>query len=127
MKEQAEFEAQEREAVYRAIASRRDVRRGFLEKPLPDALIHRFLSAAHCAPSVGFMQPSRFVLIRDNGARQAVHAQRLWRHMIVEHHMVLRDCSNYETLPSGHLRTAIRTEEENDKLVGAVAQSLQFC
>jgi threonine-phosphate decarboxylase len=47
--------------------------------------------------------------------------------MIVEHHMVLRNCSNYDALPSRHLRIAVRTEEENDKLVRAVAQSLVFC
>jgi len=63
----------EREAVYRAIATRRDVRRGFIAKPLPDELIRRLLTAAHCAPSVGLMQPSRFVLIRDVATRQAVH------------------------------------------------------
>ena len=73
MNDRAEFEVQEREAIYRAIATRRDVRRGFLEKPLPDELIRRLLSAAHCAPSVGLMQPSRFVLVRDYDVRRAVH------------------------------------------------------
>ena len=73
MIERAEFEMAEREAVYRAIATRRDVRRGFIAKPLPDELIRRLLTAAHCAPSVGLMQPSRFVLIRDVATRQAVH------------------------------------------------------
>jgi len=74
MTERAEFEALERDAVYRAIATRRDVRRGFIDEPLPQDLIHRLLSAAHCAPSVGLMQPSRFVLVRDRGIREAVHA-----------------------------------------------------
>ena len=73
MTERAEFEMRERDAVYRAIATRRDVRRGFLEKPLPDELIHRLLSAAHSAPSVGLMQPSRFVVVRDYDVRRAVH------------------------------------------------------
>ena len=68
-----EFEAPERDAIYRAIATRRDVRRGFLDKPLPDELLHRLLAAAHCAPSVGLMQPSRFVVIRSASVRQAVH------------------------------------------------------
>jgi threonine-phosphate decarboxylase len=78
-----------------------------------DALgIHTYPSAAN------------FLLLR---LPDGVSAKRLWRHMIVEHHMVLRDCSNFETLPSRHLRTAIRTEEENDKLVRAVAQSLELC
>jgi 5,6-dimethylbenzimidazole synthase len=67
------FSEIEREAVYRAIAERRDVRRGFLDKPLPEDLLHRLLAAAHRAPSVGLMQPWRFILIRDFGVRKAVH------------------------------------------------------
>jgi 5,6-dimethylbenzimidazole synthase len=67
------FKTQERNAVYRAIATRRDVRRGFVDKPMPDELLRRLLSAAHCAPSVGLMQPSRFVVIRDLSVRGAIH------------------------------------------------------
>jgi len=66
------FSEAEREAVYRAIAERRDVRRGFLDVPLPDELIQRLLTAAHSAPSVGLMQPSRFIVIRDRSIREAV-------------------------------------------------------
>jgi 5,6-dimethylbenzimidazole synthase len=72
MKEPA-FSDAERAAVYRVIGERRDVRRGFVETPLPDALIRRLLSAAHCAPSVGLMQPSRFIVVRDLAIRRAVH------------------------------------------------------
>jgi 5,6-dimethylbenzimidazole synthase len=64
---------EEREAIYRVIASRRDVRSGFLATPLPQDLLLRLLSAAHCAPSVGLMQPSRFILIRDLNVRTRVH------------------------------------------------------
>jgi 5,6-dimethylbenzimidazole synthase len=67
------FNEAEREAVYRVIAERRDVRRGFLDMPLPEDLIGRLLAAAHSAPSVGLMQPSRFIVIRDYGIRKAVH------------------------------------------------------
>src|SRR5260370_32267521 len=70
--ERSEFGVQERDAVYRAIAARRDVRRGFLQDPLPDELLRRLLAAAHCAPSVGLMQPSRFLVIRELTVRQAV-------------------------------------------------------
>ena len=68
-----DFDAADRDAVYRAFAMRRDVRRGFINRPLPPELIHRILSAAHCAPSVGLMQPSRFVLVRDQAVRAAIH------------------------------------------------------
>jgi 5,6-dimethylbenzimidazole synthase len=67
------FNEAEREAVYRVIAERRDVRRGFLNMPLPDDLIGRLLTAAHSAPSVGLMQPSRFIVIRDYCIRKTVH------------------------------------------------------
>ena len=67
------FTGPERDAVYHAIASRRDVRRGFTDKPLPDDLLQRILAAAHSAPSVGLMQPSRFILIRDLAIRTAIH------------------------------------------------------
>jgi 5,6-dimethylbenzimidazole synthase len=67
------FSEPERAAVYRAIGARRDVRRGFVNRPLPDELLQRLLSAAHSAPSVGFMQPSRFIVIRSLATRRAVH------------------------------------------------------
>jgi 5,6-dimethylbenzimidazole synthase len=65
------FSIAERQAVYRAIETRRDVRDQFLPDPLPDDLVGRLLGAAHSAPSVGFMQPWNFVLVRDAGVREA--------------------------------------------------------
>ena len=73
MAEDMAFNESDRAAVYRAISARRDVRRGFVDRPLPDALLQRLLAAAHCAPSVGLMQPSRFIVIRDLATRTAVH------------------------------------------------------
>ncbi len=67
------FSELERAAVYRAIAERRDVRHGFVDRPLPEELLQRLLAAAHCAPSVGLMQPSRFIVIRDLEIRTTVH------------------------------------------------------
>lgn len=64
--------AEEREAVYRAIRTRRDVRDQFLPDPLPEDLIARLLDAAHSAPSVGFMQPWNFLVVRDAARREAV-------------------------------------------------------
>ncbi|MBS9720736.1 5,6-dimethylbenzimidazole synthase [Tianweitania sp. BSSL-BM11] len=61
----APFTADERVAVYKAIQTRRDVRDQFLPDPLPDDVVARLLEAAHAAPSVGFMQPWSFILVRD--------------------------------------------------------------
>jgi 5,6-dimethylbenzimidazole synthase len=59
--------------VYDAIHTRRDVRE-FRSDPIPDAVLQRLLAAAHAAPSVGFMQPWDFVLVRSESTRRAVHA-----------------------------------------------------
>ena len=67
------FSDADRLAIYRAIALRRDVRRGFTGRPLPDEILTRLLSAAHNAPSVGLMQPSRFIVIRNDSTRRAVY------------------------------------------------------
>jgi 5,6-dimethylbenzimidazole synthase len=65
------FSEPERAAVYRAIFERRDCRR-FLPDPIPDDLLARLLAAAHHAPSVGFMQPWNFLLIRSVEVRRRV-------------------------------------------------------
>lgn len=62
----------EREAIYRAIFTRRDVRSHFLPDPIDDTVLARLLTAAHHAPSVGFMQPWNFIVIRDQARREAV-------------------------------------------------------
>lgn len=61
------------DALYRAIAERRDIRH-FLPDPVDPALLQRLLQAAHLGPSVGFMQPWRFVRITTPALRQAIHA-----------------------------------------------------
>ncbi|MDO8778980.1 MAG: 5,6-dimethylbenzimidazole synthase [Burkholderiaceae bacterium] len=75
------FSAAERSAVYRAIFERRDMRHFAAGTVAPDVL-RRLLTAAHHAPSVGFMQPWRFIRVTDPALRQQLHA-------VVEHERVL--------------------------------------
>ncbi len=67
------FDDSEIAGVYRAIAERRDMRH-FLPAPVDPAVLQRLLAAAHQAPSVGYMQPWRFIRITDNTLRSAIHA-----------------------------------------------------
>ncbi|HVR22782.1 MAG TPA: 5,6-dimethylbenzimidazole synthase [Candidatus Polarisedimenticolia bacterium] len=67
------FTTGELQGVYRAIRERRDVRSGFLPEPLSEEVLDRLMDAAHRAPSVGLMQPWRFILIRAVEIRKAVH------------------------------------------------------
>lgn len=59
-------------AVYRAIHERRDVRH-FRPGPLPPCTLDRLLDAAHMGPSVGYMQPWRFLHISDGELRQQLY------------------------------------------------------
>jgi 5,6-dimethylbenzimidazole synthase len=59
--------------VYRAIYERRDIRSHFLSKPVPDEVLGRILDAAHHGPSVGYMQPWDFIVIRSDEVRERVH------------------------------------------------------
>ncbi len=68
-----DFTQQEIDTVYRVIAARRDMRH-FRPDPLDEALVERLLRAAHLAPSVGLMQPWRFIRVRDRALRSRVHA-----------------------------------------------------
>ena len=73
MPQDRSFSEEERRGVYRAIYERRDVRSHFLPDPVADDVLGRILDAAHHAPSVGFMQPWDFIVIRDKSIRQAVY------------------------------------------------------
>ncbi|KXF78989.1 5,6-dimethylbenzimidazole synthase [Paramesorhizobium deserti] len=72
--EAAAFTEEERAAIYKAIYTRRDVRDEFLATPVADDVLKRLLDAAHHAPSVGFMQPWNFIVIRDENRRAHIHS-----------------------------------------------------
>ena len=66
------FSSAEQAAVYRAIFERRDMRH-FSGGSVPDEQLQRLLRAAHHAPSVGLMQPWRFIRVRSHSLRQSLH------------------------------------------------------
>ena len=75
------FSDSEKEGLYKAIFSRRDVRSHFITgKNISDALIFRILNDAHHAPSVGFSQPWNFIVIKDESIRKQVKESFLIEH-----------------------------------------------
>ncbi len=67
------FPQNERDSFYRLVAARRDIRQ-FSADPVPTDTLRRILAAAHLAPSVGFMQPWNFILIRSRALRAEIKA-----------------------------------------------------
>lgn len=64
-------------ALWRVLRERRDMRHFIpadTAAPLPEGLLERLVEAAHLAPSVGFMQPWRFIRVSDATLRERIHA-----------------------------------------------------
>lgn len=99
-----------REEVYAAesrLANER--RRLWLEKELTRLKIATYPSNTN------------FLLLR---LPATVDASLLWERMIVEQQVVIRSCANFEGLEEGHLRIAVRSEQENQRLIHGLEQIL---
>lgn len=66
------FSPEHKDGVYEAIYKRRDMRH-FKPDPVDPALMAKLLHAANAAPSVGLMQPWRFIRITDKTLREDMH------------------------------------------------------
>lgn len=80
------FSEVERAAVYKVIEQRRDIR-SFKPDPVADELLRRLLQAAHHAPSVGFMQPWNFIVIKSDETKQKLkHAAEKEKRALLIHY-----------------------------------------
>ncbi|WP_243292164.1 5,6-dimethylbenzimidazole synthase [Bacillus sp. FJAT-47783] len=60
---------EEKMGVYKAIFNRRDIR-SFINKSISTEKLEHILLAAHHAPSVGFMQPWNFIIIKEDETKK---------------------------------------------------------
>ena len=98
------FTDPERAAVYRAIAERRDMRH-FTGGEVSPEVLQRLLAAAHQAPSVGLMQPWRFIRIRRAALRDAIH----------------------QLVEDERLRTAVALGERSDEFMKLKVDGVRDC
>jgi threonine-phosphate decarboxylase len=84
-------------------------RRFWLEQELAGLKIATYPSGAN------------FLLLRFS---EEVDVSLLWEKMIGQEHVVLRSCANFEGLAPGHLRVAVRSEPENERLVRSLERVL---
>ena len=68
----SEINETERDAVYKTIYGRRDIRSFFKPDPVSAEVLARVLKAAHRAGSVGYMQPWNFIVVDDFETRKRV-------------------------------------------------------
>jgi len=70
----APFTATERDTLYSVLHARRDMRHFLPDSRVDEQVLQRLLQAAHSAPSVGLMQPWRFIRVRAAAVRQQIAA-----------------------------------------------------
>jgi threonine-phosphate decarboxylase len=87
-------------------------RRALMQSDLFQLGIHSYDSAAN------------FLLLR---LPCGVNGDPFWQRMIVDHHIALRNCHNYEGLGDRYLRVAVRTELQNEAFINASRQTLLKC
>lgn len=72
MSDQPHFNHDERETLYRVMRARRDMRHFIKGAHVDRERLQRILQAAHTAPSVGLMQPWRFIRITEQSLRDSI-------------------------------------------------------
>ena len=66
------YNEEEKSAIYRVIKERRDMRH-FNDKPIADEVLQKLIKVAQQAPSVGYMQPWRFIRITSQSVRGEIY------------------------------------------------------
>lgn len=68
------FTPKDAEFLQTILSARRDVRGNrYSDRPIPPEVLEAILQAAASAPSVGFSQPWKFLIIHDHALRDQVH------------------------------------------------------
>jgi threonine-phosphate decarboxylase len=88
-----------------------NTRRNQMEADIAGIGIHVYASAAN------------FLLLR---LPRSINARDLWERLVRKHEILLRDCTNYEGMEDDHLRAAVRTEGENERLITALKQEFRI-
>lgn len=92
------------DTVYRVIAERRDMRH-FCGGEVPHETLMKLLGAAHRAPSVGLMQPWRFIRIQDSALRKTI----------------------YEKVQEERIKTARALNEREDEFMRLKVEGVKDC
>ena len=66
------YDENEKAAIYKVIRERRDMRH-FTDEPIDPEVLQKLMTAAQQAPSVGYMQPWRFLRITEPSLRQGIY------------------------------------------------------
>ncbi len=114
------------ETLRKIILARRDVRgNSFINKKIDDDILDEILSAANCAPSVGFSQPWKFVIIKDNKKREEIYQEFLKENKKAKE--IFKDKKLYsklklEGIKESYINLAVLYEKPKTSILGQTSQ-----
>jgi 5,6-dimethylbenzimidazole synthase len=108
------------------LSSRRDVRGNrFSDRPIDDAILREILEAANTAPSVGFSQPWRFVIVQDAAKREEIYRE--FVHENDKAKKIFRDSTLYpslklEGIKEAYANIAVLYQKPSKAILGQTTQ-----
>ena len=121
-----EFGEIEIEILKDIILSRRDVRGNrFLKKKIKNKILDEILAAANSAPSVGFSQPWKFVIVKDENVREKIYKEFLKENKKAK--KIFKDNDIYpslklEGIKESYLNIAVFYEKPKKSILGQTSQ-----
>jgi len=121
-----EFTSVDIEVLKNIMLQRRDVRGNrFLKTPIDDEILNEILNAANCAPSVGFSQPWKFVLIKDETKRDKIYQEFLKENKKAK--KVFKENKLYpnlklEGIKESYINLAVLYEKPKKSILGQTSQ-----
>lgn len=116
----------DRDILKRIMVSRRDVRGNrFIKKELEDEVLYEILTAANCAPSVGFSQPWKFIIVKDTDTREQVYQE--FQKENKKAKKIFHNDTRYkdlklEGIKESYLNIAVLYEKPKKKILGQTSQ-----
>ena len=86
---------------------------------LPRARSQLFTSLAQLPGLQPQASAANFLLVRSTSS-----VKQLQQRLLQQHRILIRDCLSFPELGDGYFRVAVRSQEENEQLVNAIAQSI---
>ena len=114
------------EVLREIMLSRRDVRGNrFIDKKIDDEILDEILNAANCAPSVGFSQPWKFVIVKNKTKREEIYQEFLKenkkaKEMFKENELYPK--LKLEGIKESYLNLAVFYEKPKKKILGQTSQ-----
>ncbi len=121
-----EFTKADIEILKNIMLQRRDVRGNrFLKTQIDDEILNEILNAANCAPSVGFSQPWKFILIKDETKRDKIYQEFLKENKKAK--KIFEDNKLYanlklEGIKESYINLAVLYEKPKKSILGQTSQ-----